>query len=221
MNAATLQMAVQLNEANWPQTITALFERPILRILGVPNEIAAATLVLRGNGTPDGQGSIELEAIDITSGEALLQRLGGTVDLVRAAFDVKGTWSPGPVDRQLDAWRLNGGTVDVRDTRIEFGALRADIEGTLSLDDELRPLGAMTATFLGLPEFIDRLQQSEIIRPRDAAAAKVSINLLSDRTDSGRLRIPLTAQFGRLSVGPLSMGALPSVPDLLDLPNLQ
>ena len=185
------------------------------------NDIVAASLDLRGTGSRDGQGSITLEAIDVTSGTELLRRLGGTVDLIKAAIDVKGGWSAGPTNRQLDAWRLNGGTVEVRDTHIEFGSLKADVEGTLSLDDKLRPLGALTVTFLGLSEFIDRLQQNEIIRPRDAAAAKISITVLGDRTESGRVRIPLTAQFGRLSVGPLTVIDLPSASDLLEIPNLQ
>lgn len=221
MNAAALRMTVQLDKTNWPTTVAARFERPVLQILGRRNDIAAASLDLRGTGARDGQGSITLEAIDATSGDELLQRLGGTIDLIKTAIDVKGAWSTGPIDRQLDAWRLNGGTIEVHDTRIEFGALKTDLEGTLSLDDELRPLGALTATFLGLSEFIDRLQQSEIIRPRDAAAAKISINVLGSRTESGRLRLPLTAQFGRLSVGPLSVGDVPSLPDLLEIPNLQ
>ena len=221
ITAAALRMTVELDDTNWPVTVAVRFERPILKILGVRNDIAAASLDLRGTGSRDGQGSITLEAIDVTSGDELLQRLGGTVDLIKAAIDVKGAWSAGPTDRQLDAWRLNGGTVEVRDTRIEFGSLTADVEGTLSLDDELRPLGALTVTFLGFSEFIDRLKQNEIIRPRDAAAAKISINILGDRTESGRVRIPLTAQFGRLSVGPLTVSNLPSATDLLEIPNLQ
>lgn len=221
MNAAALRLIVHLDEQNWPGAAEARFERPILRILGVRDDTAAAALDVRLTGTPDGQGTVAFEAVDITSGQDLLQRLGGTVDRLKAAVDINGAWTPGPVDRQLDAWRLNGGTVDLHDTRLEFGSLVADIEGTLSLDDALRPLGALTATFLGLTEFIDRLQQSEIIRPRDAAAAKISINLLGERTESGRLRIPVTAQFGRLSVGPLNAGALPPLPELLEIPNLQ
>jgi hypothetical protein len=221
INAAALRMEVQLDARNWPNAATAHFDRPVLQILGVRDDIAAASLVVHFAGTPDGQGTLALEALDVTSGHDMLQRLGGTIDRIKTAADINGAWSPGPVDRQLDAWRLNGGTVDLHDTRLEFGGLVADVEGTMSLDDELRPLGALTATFLGLTEFVDRLQQAEIIRPRDAAAAKISINLLSERTESGRLRIPITAQFGRLAVGPLAFGDLMPIPEFLEIPNLQ
>ena len=221
MNAAGLTMTAQLDGANWPRIVTARFERPVLRILGVRDEIAASTLTLNATTAPDGQGSLALEAIDITSAQALLQRLGGTVDRLTAAADIKGAWTVGPLERQLDAWRLAGGTVEVRDTRLEWSGLTLDADGTFSLDEELRPLGAMTATFLGLSDFIDRLQAAEIIRPRDAAAAKVSINLLGERTEGGRIRIPVTEQFGRLSVGPIGLGDLLPLPELLDIPNLQ
>ncbi len=221
MNAASLAMTVHLDDANWPRTVTARFERPVLRILGVRDEIAASTLTLNAAAAPDGQGSLALDAIDITSGQALLQRLGGTIDRITAAADLKGAWTTGPLERQLDAWRLGGGTLEMRDTRLDWGGLTVDAAGTFSLDEELRPLGAMTATFLGLSDFIDRLQAAEIIRPRDAAAAKVSINLLGERTEAGRIRIPVTAQFGRLSVGPIALGDLLPVPELLDIPNLQ
>ncbi len=221
INAAALHMTAHLDDANWPRTVTARLERPILHVLGVRDDIAASRLDLRATSAPDGQGSLEVEANDITSALDLLQRLGGTIDRIKVAADLKGTWRAGQLERQLDAWRLGGGTLDLRDTRIEWGSLRVDAEGTFTLDDDLRPLGAMTATFLGLSAFIDRLQAAEIIRPRDAAAAKISINLLSERTDSGRTRIPVTAQFGRLSIGPFAVGDLLPVPELLAIPNLQ
>jgi hypothetical protein len=221
LNAASLAATVHLGDRGMVDRFEATFTRPVLHVLGVRDDIAARSLDVRGGGALGGPVSLELEAADVTSGYHLLQRLGGTVDRLKAAADVTGAWAPGEMTSELDAWRRGGGTVEVRDTRLEFGPLKVDVVGTVSLDDQLRPLGALTATFLGLDDFIDRLQKAEIVRPGEAAAAKVSIRVLGEPTESGRLRIPVTAQFGRLSVGPMAVGSLMSVPQMLEIPNLQ
>jgi len=221
MNAAALDMTARLGNAGTIDGIDAVFAHPVLRILGVRDEIAAQSLVVRGNGALGGAATLELDAADVTSGHALLQRLGGTIDRIKAAADLTGAWPLGDVDRVLDAWRRDGGTLEIRDTRVEWGSLKVDLAGTMALDEELRPLGAMTATFLGLGEFIDRMQRAEVVSPTEAAAAKVTLNIISQPTESGRRLIPLTAQFGRLSIGPMRLGTLMSVPEMLEIPNLQ
>ncbi len=45
INAAALRMEVQLDARNWPNAATAHFDRPVLQILGVRDDIAAASLV--------------------------------------------------------------------------------------------------------------------------------------------------------------------------------
>lgn len=221
LNAAALNLTARLDGQGMLERVDGRLERPVLHVLGIRDEIAASALKIRGAGRLGGAVTLEFDAVDITSGLDILQRLGGTVDRIKAAADVTGDWSLGDPAARLDAWRRNGGTVEIRDTRLEWGTLKADLAGTVSLDDELRPLGALTATFLGLGDFIDRLQRAEIIRARDAAAAKVTVNLISERTNSGRRRIPITAQFGKLTIGPIQAGELMSVPEMLAVPNLQ
>ncbi len=221
VNAAGLEMTAHLGASGVLERFEARIERPILRVLGVPDEIAARSLDVRGQGAFGGPLTLELDAADVTSAHDLLQRLGGTVDRVKAAADLTGKWAPGDIEPALDAWRRNGGTLEVRDTRLEWGTFKIDVAGTVALDETLRPLGALTATFLGLDDFVDRLQRAEIIRPGAAAAAKITINLIGEPTESGRLRIPVTAQFGRLTVGPMQLGTLMTVPEMLDIPNLQ
>lgn len=116
----------------------------------------------------------------------------------------------GPV-AGLARWRDSGGTVDLRRIVLSWGPLKVDGKGTVALDGEMRPLGAGTARLLGLPPTLDRLVARGQVKVQDASVAKIVLGLLAQPTADGGSEItaPITAQNGRLFLGPVSILTLP------------
>jgi hypothetical protein len=81
--------------------------------------------------------------------------------------------------------------------------------GTLALDGDLQPEGALTATINGYGEVIDALTQSSQMREGDAPLAKIALGLLAKPGPDGisRVTAPLTLQNGQTFLGPAPLGA--------------
>jgi hypothetical protein len=83
-------------------------------------------------------------------------------------------------------------------------------DGTLALDAKNRPLGASTMHIRGYTETVDALTAAGAMKPRDAGALKIALNLFARQTGSGarELSVPITAQDGRLFVAGFNLFAL-------------
>lgn len=126
---------------------------------------------------------------------------------------------PGEAKRDaIMAWRDAGGTIELNSLNLRWGPLGLSTQGTLALDKELRPMGALTADIVGYGDVIDALILSDVIPLGDAFMAKVAFNVMAEKPADGGppvlRRIPLTAQDGDLFVGPVQFAKLPP----LDLP---
>lgn len=222
LEAAALNATVQLARDGRVRRLDGRFEHPVLSVPDVPEDIRARWVEIEAAQPGDTGASVEIDVLDVTSALDPLQRLGGVIDRIRASLELKGMPAPAAtVDQALETWRTTGGAVELKEARLEMGTLAADASGTFALDEELRPIGAMTASFLGLIEFIDRLAQAGLVEARDATIAKLTVNLLAERTESGRLRLPVTLQFGQVAIGPLVLGNVPPLPDMLANPDLR
>ncbi len=111
----------------------------------------------------------------------------------------------------LARWRDGGGTVDLRRMVLVWGPLKVDGKGTVALDGEMRPLGAGTAKLQGLSPTLDRLVARGQVKAQDASVAKIVLGLLAQPTAEGGSEVtaPITAQNGRLFLGPVSILTLP------------
>jgi hypothetical protein len=122
-----------------------------------------------------------------------------------------------PLPRGLDrmaAWRDDGGSITFNSVNVVWGPLDARGSGTLTLDKEMRPLGAFAAEIRGLGGVIDTLVKAGQLRATDARTAKIALGLLSARDDKGAqvLSAPITAQDGKLFVGPIALLRLLPLP---------
>lgn len=116
----------------------------------------------------------------------------------------------GPI-ADLVRWRDGGGTVDLRRVVFAWGPLKLDGNATLALDGEMRPLGAGTAKLQGLAPTLDRLVARGQVKAQDAAVAKIVLGLLAQPAANGSSEVtaPITAQGGRLFLGPVPILTLP------------
>lgn len=138
--------------------------------------------------------------------------LGREVATVAAAATVTGALPEIPDRAALAAWSEAGGTVELRALSVQWGGLAIEAEGTMALDQALRPQAALTARVAGFGEALDAFAAAGAMRPSDASLAKTFLNIMA-KTVSGRrvIEIPLTAQDGTLFAGPLPLVKLKPV----------
>ena len=114
----------------------------------------------------------------------------------------------------LARWRDSGGTLEVKRFALDHGPLALDGDGTLALDDRMRPIGAFTLRVKGFEEALDRLTAAGVIKPYPAALAKTVMKALARKQGmpgAGELKVPLSLQDGWLYVGPLAVAKLPPI----------
>jgi hypothetical protein len=141
--------------------------------------------------------------------------LGPVIERLSAQATLLGLLPPGPLHEAVAFWRDEGGTLEVRRFGLAWGPLEADAAGTLALDGEMRPLGALTGRIEGYDETLGALADSGALEAGEAAVAKVVLGLIARLPPEGGvpyLEVPLSVQEGRLHIGPLNLLPLPPIP---------
>ena len=183
-----------------------IVERPGRADDGGPGGIAPALDVL-----------VDVEGVSYQA--APVRGLGRTTARVFARVSVMGEAHdvPGPgkfAARALAGWRDSGGTLEVKRLALDHGPLALGGDGTLALDNRMRPIGAFTLRVKGFEEAIDRLAEAGVIKPHPAALAKTVMRALAVKQGvpgAGELKVPLSLQDGWLYVGPLAVAKLPPI----------
>ncbi|MFQ5970742.1 MAG: DUF2125 domain-containing protein [Alphaproteobacteria bacterium] len=138
--------------------------------------------------------------------------LGRSVDVLLAEVDVVGAIDAAPTARSLASWREDGGAVELRRLEVVWGPVRATADGTVTLDAELQPEADLAARIHGLDNAIAALEETRVIEPRAAAFARLALIALARRPEDGgppEVRLPITIQDRRLSLGPVALLTLP------------
>ena len=97
---------------------------------------------------------------------------------------------------------------------LRWDSLDVSGNGTLALDRELQPTGAMTLSVRGFETVIDTLVARGVIRPGPAATARTILGLMAKTPEEGGapvLTAPLTVQNRKLFVGPVRLAELPAI----------
>ncbi len=124
----------------------------------------------------------------------------------------------GPIDQYdkigINEWRQDGGTIEVSWFKTVWGSLDLRAAGTITLDDQLRPLAAMTTEIRGYVEALNALEEKNIIPRSVARTGQIALNMLATPSVDGTppvLSLPLTAQDGAVYLGPLRLAQVPSL----------
>jgi hypothetical protein len=136
---------------------------------------------------------------------------GKDVQTLSLAVTLKGALPPGRLREALAAWRQDGGTIELTDGALRWGALNANANGTFALDDQLQPIGALTATIENHNAIIDAAVAGGTLRAGDANLVKLLLGLMAKPGADGRKRLtlPVSLQNDRLYLGPAQIAALP------------
>jgi hypothetical protein len=139
---------------------------------------------------------------------------GRAMQSLRLTGNLRGGFYGTTLEDRLASWRESGGVVDMSTIAISWGDLRINGTGSLAIDRDFRPLGAMSGTAAGALRVVDGLVTNGLVDLPSADAAKQMLLKLEERPDSKGLplrEIALTAQDGRLSLGTVPLLSLPSV----------
>ena len=151
---------------------------------------------------------------DITLPTVELPLLGKTIESIRLKANFLGPIEIDAFLKNLHVWRNAGGILELPWLRLVWGELDMRANGTLALDQGMRPIGALTADIRGFDEALGALADAGILRHEMLAASRVTLNLLAktDNSDGRRvLTVPMTAQDGALFVGPIKLTTLPEI----------
>jgi hypothetical protein len=166
------------------------------------------------------EGDIQADAFDLTLAldNARLSHtpsavLGTEVAHANLSLSFKGRLPGGSLANSIAEWRDQGGTIEVNRVAVKWGPIDADGNGTLTLDEENRPLGAFTVRWRGFNETIDALQGLGKLKPFEAAGAKIALRSLARQNHDApdEVKIPLTAQDGKLSVAGIPLLPVPAL----------
>jgi hypothetical protein len=163
-------------------------------------------------GEAQDSAALSIEVAGLSLPEEADSPLGNLVGLIALRIGVRGAISNDAPDAALVAWRNSGGTLEVYDQQIIWGDLHVNGSGTLALDAEMRPLGALTAEIRGYTQSLDALVAVGAMERRPAELAKFLLGMMAEWPDDGGkpvLIMPLTAQDGIFSIGPISLFRLP------------
>ncbi len=152
----------------------------------------------------------------VVEGLTLPARLNGPLgtDVSRLRLDaaMRGPLEDGVPATVLDDWRAKGGTVDLNWLHLAWGPVDLKSSGTLSLDETLRPIGALKADIAGYAEVIEAFVGAGMIGEDTGRLFKTGLSLIAKKPPDGGpsvISVPLTAQDGNLFLGPFKIAELP------------
>ena len=177
-------------------------------------QVRANTYRIAAGDTDAASLDILLDVEDVRLPQDAVDGLGQTIERVLGQASIRGAVRPDAMPAALARWRDDGGIVELNEIQLHWGPLMLSGEGTLALDKDMQPIGAVTARLRGFSETLDALVAAEAMKPVPAAAAKVLLRLMAKVPPGGGppvLEVPLTAQNGRLYVGPISLVKIPPI----------
>jgi hypothetical protein len=190
----------------------------------VTNETSGRSLSLERFGvdvaplTPGADGrhdigfSFELERFPLPPELAgAAEMIGPEIALLKFDGRLQGRLSLQPWLEFLATWRDSSGILDLKHIELDWGTLWAKGAGTLTVDDEYRPLGAFSFETLGLPELIGRATEAGVFDQDSGRTLQRALTALASGTDEKgrqRVKLPLTLQDGSLYLGQIELGEL-------------
>jgi len=109
--------------------------------------------------------------------------------------------------KTLADWRDGGGIIDVNLFKISWAPITAEVNGTLTLDKDMYPLGSFSTRIQGYQEALSFLVELGWVKSKNASAASFVLDILSQPNDLGikHLTVPITLQNKKFSIGPASL----------------
>ncbi|MFQ5784589.1 MAG: DUF2125 domain-containing protein [Alphaproteobacteria bacterium] len=182
-------------------------------VVAPEGDLAAARIAARGARTENGGLDVSFAIDDLKLPPRFDRGLGRDLAELKAEAKIAAPLPSGADAAALAAWSKAGGAIEVTALHLRWGDLALNGDGTLALDDQLRPLAAMSVTIRGYGSVLRMLADEGRMDANDASFATTMLNLMARHNAAGAkvLRVPLTAQNGTLYLGPLALFRLSPV----------
>ncbi len=109
----------------------------------------------------------------------------------------------------LSEWRDGGGAVELPRAFLKFGDVSVSADGTLALDEAMRPVAAFKAQVQGFETALQILTEAQDLSPTQGAALRIALRLMAKPgSQPGSVEFPLTLQGGRAYVGKVPVASL-------------
>ena len=140
-----------------------------------------------------------------------IQAFGDVIEELDLGATVRGAIPNGRLPVALAAWRDAGGTIELDNLRLRWGPIDATASGTMTLDQELQPIGAFSGGIEGYDQILTMLVQRGQLRAGDASLARIALNMLAKAGADGKpeIRTAFTIRNGQMFLGPARLGKAP------------
>lgn len=210
----TARASIVATRGEW-QRITLDADRPVIARPVAPLSADRLVASLRRNNGEDqdraaGTFDLALATDRLSVPPTTAPGFPPVIDRLNLVGRLSGTLERGPLRPALEAWRESGGALDLSKIKLLWDGIEASGDGTLTVDREYRPLAALTATVRGYERIVDGLVAGGQVRPGDAGMAKFALAALAHKEADGRgaIRTAVSAQDGRLFIGPIPVARL-------------
>lgn len=194
-----------------PEFGTYRAERLAVRASEAPPDARAEA----GSPTPPPGPVVAAEIERLVLPESVRGALGQTVERATLNAQLTGRIPAGlPLKAALDAWREDGGTLEVREISGIWGPLTVAAAGTLALDLYMQPEGALNARVRGYGETVDALVSGGLVNRRAGTATKIALSVLAKQPQGGgppEITVPITVQSSWIYVGPVGLLRIPPI----------
>lgn len=156
----------------------------------------------------------DLRMVQLTLPQEPRPALGRKLARIAIEGEIRGPLPSGPLKQAMARWRDAGGVLDIARLQLRWGPLDLAGDGTIALDQEMRPLAAAAVTLRGLGETLDRLVEAGFVPPREASLAQAVVVALARPPEGGgppEVKVPITLQDGYLFLGPVRLVKLPPI----------
>lgn len=159
-------------------------------------------------------------ALELTAGPIALPAgtrwgLGPSVDQVTLDLIDHGAWPGATPGQAAAAWRAGGGRLDVAQLGVHWGTLQLDGTGSLRLDADLQPRGALDLHIGDPAAALSTLADAGAISRGAATAATAVLDLLAAPAriagQSSGVALPLELKGGTVSLGRIPIAQLAPV----------
>lgn len=156
--------------------------------------------------------STRLEVVDAQLPGLFPPELSDRLAAAVLTFDLSGP-EPGPEASFLKGiadWRDAGGLIDVTEIALVWQDLNLAGDGTVGLDEEMRPLASFAVRAAGLNQTARRFQDAGLIDGRTRRYIELGTGLLSmgSSESGGVVRFPISVQDGMLNLGPVPVAEI-------------
>lgn len=132
-----------------------------------------------------------------------------TIDHFTIEMQPRGRFFPRLTPYSLAAWRDAGSTVDIGKIDLLWGTVTVDGDGSLTLDDDLQPLGAISLRTSDPEGLLDNMSKAGWIEARDRQDAAEIIDLFRTLGAPGSpVALAISLQGGSIAMGPVVLAEI-------------